>query len=148
MLIPLMVIVIILFSAVANTVMSNYVNQQRFLTAQGAVNQLASAIQQINYSLSQPEIMPSTVTKVNPLPETIMSSPYKVTGTLETSRNVEANKILTINLFLLGANMMVNKTIALTPNTLWVESELSSLSSEALIKAQKFANGTISLGFN
>jgi len=148
MLIPLMMIVIILFSAVANTVASNYVNQQRFLTAQGAVNQLASAIQQINYSLSQYEIMPSTVIKVNPLPETIMSFPYKVTGALEISANIEDNKKLTITLFLLGANMMANKTIALTPNTLWTESELSSLSSVATIKAQKFANGTILLGFN
>jgi hypothetical protein len=47
-LIPLMVIVIILFSTIANTVATNYLAQQRFLIAQGAVNQLASEIQQIN----------------------------------------------------------------------------------------------------
>ena len=82
-LISMMVICIIFFSTVANSVASNYINQQNFLIAQGAVNQLASTIQQIHYSINQYVIMPGTWVKNNPLPHTILSYPYKVTGDLE-----------------------------------------------------------------
>lgn len=148
MLIPIMIIVIVLFSTVANTVASNYINQQLFVIAQGAVNQLASTIQQIHYSLNQYEIMPCTVDKTNPLPETILSYPYKVTGALEMPGDPEAGRKLTITLSFQGTNVTVNKTIVLTPNTLWKDSELSSISIKATIEAQKFTNGTILLSFN
>jgi hypothetical protein len=146
-LIPIMVIVILLFSTVANIVASNYIDQQNFLIAQEAVNQFASTIQQINYFLSQNDIMPSTVIKTNPLSETIISHPYKITCALEGPVGVESGRNLKIILSIQGTNIVVNKTVVLTQNTIWKDSEISSPSSETKIMAQKLTNGSILLSF-
>lgn len=147
MLIPIMIVLILVFSPVANSVMSNYINQQRVIVAQDAVNQLSSTIQQLHYSLSRYEILPCTVVKTNPLPETIMSYPYIVTGDLEIPLEPEAGRKLRLALSLQGISVTVNKTIVLTSGSLWSSSELSSLSSQAAIFIQKFPNGTLLLGF-
>jgi len=147
LLIPLTIVTIIIFSSVANTVTQNYLQQQNLLIAQDAVNQLATTLQQIHYSLNQNEITPSIVLKTSPLPKTILSSSYIVRGALEIPKEITVGRKLTLTLFLQGVALIVNKTIVLTPNTIWKDSVLSSLSSEANIEFQKFTNGTIQISF-
>jgi hypothetical protein len=77
-----------------------------------------------------------------------MSYPYKVTCASQISLDAEPSNKLAITLLLQGTNIMVNNTIVLTPKTVWKDSELSSLSTKAAIKAQKLTNGTILLSFN
>ena len=142
MFIPLMIVVIIIFSTVATTMVSTYVDQQRLVIAQGVVNKLANTIHQLSYSLNQDESGACTVTKTTPLQATIDSYPYRVTGHLNNLKD-KLRLILAIQ----GLQITVNKTITLGPNTLWQDSELSSLSPEAAIEVIKFTNKTLLFSF-
>ena len=73
-------IALMIFVLVANRITSVYGEQQRLITIKGAENQFISTVQQLYQILVLEEIQPCTVTKTNPLPSTINSEPYLVTG--------------------------------------------------------------------
>ena len=141
MLLPLMIVVVILFSAAANSVAATYINQQLGVIAESALNQLTSTIQQLYYSLNQETIVPCNVTVTKPLPEKIDTYTYDVSAT------VKAGNELTLSLFVPNINIQVNKTINLSPNAQWSNSQFYSISPTAAIKVQKLGNGTLLFRF-
>jgi len=138
----LMLIVIMIFPLTANYVVANYVNLQREVVAQGALNQLTSTVQQLGYTLSQEDISPCNVTMSGPLPQTIDSNTYHIFAT-----TTDGGKNLTLSLFLPALDLQINKTIILSSNTVWKNSEYSSLSTASALNIEKFVNGTLLFSF-
>jgi hypothetical protein len=85
------------------------------------------------------------ITQTSTVPPTILSYPYTAVGTLAT---VDSTKVLTLSLTLQGTTTTVTSTALLGSNALWnEESAFSSVSPNASIKVQKFANGTLLFSF-
>jgi hypothetical protein len=97
---------------------------------QGAESQLTSTIQQLYQMVSLDEIQPCTITKTNPLPSTIDSEPYTVTGSI-------TGGTLTLTFYFPGTNVRHDVTVTLGPNASWVGGELNSLSTNPVIEVTK-----------
>ncbi|MCJ7635159.1 hypothetical protein MUP77_22550 [Candidatus Bathyarchaeota archaeon] len=141
MLLPLMMIALVLFPVAANSVVINYVNQQHLVIAQSAMNQIVSTVQQLSYSLSQENIMPCNVTMTKLLPQKIDAYTYDVSATTNPSNE------LTLSLYMSSLNIHVDKTITLSPTTLWSNSQFHSILPTAAIKVEKMMNGTLLFSF-
>lgn len=141
MLLPLMLIGIVLFSATANAAVLNYVNQQIEVIAQGAINQMTSLTQQLYYALDQENIASCNVTLTRPMPELIGSYTYDIYAT------ATVNNELSLSLFVSGVTVQVEKIIVLSPNAQWNDSHYRSISSTAAIKVEKSVNGTLLFSF-
>lgn len=141
MLLPLMILVLVLFPVAANSVVSNYVNQQHVVLAQSAMNQMVSTVQQLYYSLNQENILPCNVTMKNLLPQQIDKYTYDVSATTNPG-----NK-LTLSLSMSNLNIHLDKTIILGPNALWNNSQFRSILPTAAIRVEKMTNGTLLFSF-
>jgi hypothetical protein len=139
-LIPLLIIVVIFAPLTAIHVVSSYTNTQREVIAQGAMNQLTSTIQQLYYSLIQESIRPCILNIRDPITRSIDSYRYNVTATT-------IDNVLTLSLFLYGLRIQTNKTIVLSPNSRWVDSQYSSLLPNSALNVEKMENGTILFRF-
>ncbi|HKZ93051.1 MAG TPA: hypothetical protein VJ249_00520 [Candidatus Bathyarchaeia archaeon] len=145
---PMLVIQIILFPFVANTMASNWENATRDVTLKELASQMASTIQQLYLSLNQPEVSAGNITQASTFPKEIAEHTYNATGLLEASFQLGFGKVLflTVTLQKLGNTIMVQTPLG--PNVLWNEKSLfESSSANASIKVQKFVNGTLLFSF-
>ena len=110
--------------------MRNYNEQHQLVIIQGAESQLTSTIQQLYQMVSLDEIQPCTITKTNPLPSTIDSEPYTVTGSI-------TGGTLTLTFYFPGTNVRHDVTVTLGPNASWVGGKLNSLSTNPVIEVTK-----------
>lgn len=123
-------VTLMVFTLVASTIMRNYNEQHQLVIIQGAESQLTSTIQQLYQMVSLDEIQPCTITKTNPLPSTIDSEPYTVTGSI-------TGGTLTLTFYFPGTNVRHDVTVTLGPNASWVGGELNSLSTNPVIEVTK-----------
>lgn len=123
-------VTLMVFTLVATTIMRNYNEQHQLVIIQGAESQLTSTIQQLYQMVSLDEIQPCTITKTNPLPSTIDSEPYTVTGSI-------TGGTLTLTFYFPGTNVRHDVTVTLGPNASWVGGELNSLSTNPVIEVTK-----------
>ena len=137
----LLVVVMLTFPFTISSAIIPYVNQQRNITVQGALNRLTSTVQQLSYSLCQVNIQPGNVTLTQPLPLTINSHWYTVAAIVENDHK------LTFSLYLPGLDLQINKTLTLDSHTAWKGSEYSSLVPTAALNVEKFSNGTLQFSF-
>lgn len=140
-LIPLMIVLVVIFPVSANYVAVSYANQQREVMADGAMNQVTSTLQQLSYSLSQTEIQPCNITMTEPLPRMIDSYTYNLSASMSLPQQV------TLQLTLPGLNFQTNKTMTLTSNIQWLNSEYCSRLPDARLLIEKLSNGTIIFSF-
>ena len=140
MLLPLLIMTLILFPIAANSVVVTYISQQNEIVAQSAMNQIVSTVQQLYYSLNREDIMACNITMAKPFPQKIGSYEYYVDAKMNPNS-------LTLSLSMPGMNFALNKTISLSSNALWIDSQLRSTSPSAAINAQKLSNGTLVFNF-
>lgn len=143
--IPVLFAQILLFPFAANVIATTWTNTQREAELQNTAEHLASTIQQLYLSLNRREVSVGNVTQASTLPPAIRSYPYTATASL---RIVDSTKLLTLLLELQGTSTTATATTVLGSNVLWVEeSVFQSVSSNASIEVQKFANGTLLFSF-
>lgn len=143
--IPVLFAQIIVFPFAANMMATAWTDSHREAELQDAADHLASTIQQLYLSANQKEISVGNITLASTLPPTIQSYPYTAIGTLTTA---DSTKVLTLSLTLQGTTTTVTSTALLGSNVLWTEeSAFDSVSLNASIKVQKFANGTLLFSF-
>jgi len=135
-----MFVTLMVFVLVANAVSLNYNKQQQLIISQGAENQLTSTIQQLYQMAALDETQPCTIKKTNPLPSTIDSEPYTVTGSI-------AGDALTLTFYFPGIAIRNNVTVTLGPNATWVGGELNSLSTNPVIEVTKVPDNTLEFRF-
>jgi len=125
-------VTLMVFTLVASTIMRNYNEQHQLVIIQGAGSQLTSTIQQLYQMVALDEIQPCTITKTNPLPSTIDSEPYTVTGNI-------TDGALTLTFYFPGTNVRYDATITLGPNASWDlgGKKLDSLSTNPVIQVTK-----------
>jgi hypothetical protein len=139
LLVPMMMVVMI-FPMVAGFVVNNYNNEQRLLAVEQASAKLGSAIQQVYLVTSNDNVKDSVVTLTNPLPQSLETQQYIVTGTQE-------GESLTLHIGLPGVNLWYDHKITLGQNAVWdPASRLDSNSPTTGIVARK-VSGKIYLSF-
>lgn len=145
---PLLVAQIILFPLIASTMTSYWANASRQIELQEVASQMGSTIQQLYLSLTRIEVSAGVITQVSTFPTEIASYPYRATGSLRTSLELNSSKILLLKLTLQDVGNTVTAQTPMGHNVLWNEESLFySSSSNASIKVQKFANGTLLFSF-
>jgi hypothetical protein len=139
LLVPMMMVVMI-FPMVAGFVVNNFNNEQRLLAVEQASAKLGSAIQQVYLVTSNDNVKDSVVTLTNPLPKSLETQQYIVTGTQE-------GESLTLHIGLPGINLWYDHKITLGQNAVWdPASRLDSNSPTTGIVARKIS-GKIYLSF-
>jgi hypothetical protein len=148
---PILILQIILFPLTASWLMNIWVDSRRTLALQEVASHLGSVIQQVYFTLNHETItVERPITQKPDVPPFIENYPYIGNATLKTvlDPSMNASKVLTITLRLKGTGTKVTTTVLLGQNVVWRESTFISNSTNACIKAQKFANnGTIRLAF-
>lgn len=144
---PLLVIQIMLFPFMANTISSGWANSARDIALNETGSQIANTIQQLYLSLNRADFLPGTIVHASTFPKEIGAHVYTVTGLL-TTPVLNSSRILLLNLTVQELRNTVVVQTPLGPNALWNENSLFISSSlGASIKAQKFANGTLLFSF-
>jgi type II secretory pathway pseudopilin PulG len=134
-------VAMMIFALVANAVASNYSIQQRAIIINSAENQLGTTISQLYYTLSQTDILPSNVTKTNPLPEQIDGQNYSVNGTL-------TGNVLSLTFNFPGLPLHDTTHVNLGPNVHWDASKrFDSTNPKAVIIVQKKSSGELWISF-
>jgi hypothetical protein len=133
-------VTLMVFILVANSVMMNYNEQHQLIIIQGAENQLTGTIQQLYQMATLDEIQNCTIKKTNPLPSTIDSEPYTVTGSM-------SGDALTLTFYFPGTAIRHDVTVTLGPNASWVPGELNSLSKNPVIEVTKLPDNTLVFRF-
>jgi hypothetical protein len=129
--------------------MNIWVDSRRTLALQDAASHIGSSIQQVYFALNHDSIMAGTVTQKVNVPPFIENYPYVGDATLETVLDpyLNSSKVLEITLRLGTVGTTVRASVILGQNVIWRESLFISNSTNACIRAEKFANGTICLSF-
>jgi len=145
---PLLLIQVVLFPFVANTLSAKWANATRDVMLKETASQMASTIQQLYLSLNRPEVSTGTITQASTFPAELDKCSYYATGLLKASLQLGFGKILFLNLTLQKLGNTVTVQTPLGTNVLWNETSLfDSSSPNASIKVQKFANGTLLFSF-
>ncbi|MGB9778903.1 MAG: hypothetical protein ACPLW8_05810, partial [Candidatus Bathyarchaeales archaeon] len=147
--VPVLILQILLFPLAASWLMNIWVDSRRTLALQDAASHLGSSIQQVYFALNHDSISAGTVTQKVDVPLFIENYPYAGNATLKTVLDPALNstKVLEITLRLATVGTTVKTSVILGQNVLWQESTFVSNSTNACIRAEKFANGTICLSF-
>jgi hypothetical protein len=147
--VPLLLLQIFLFPLTASWLMNIWVDSRRTLALQEAAGHLGSTIQQIYLILNHTTISAGTVTQKSNVPPFIENYPYTGNAVLRTVLDpaLNSSKILKITLKLGTIGTTVDTSVILGQMVQWRESTFVSNSTNACVRAQKFANGTISLSF-
>lgn len=143
--IPVLFAQILVFPFAASVIATTWTNTQREAELQNTADHLASTIQQLYLSLNRREVSVGNVTQASTLPSTIKSYPYTATASLRIG---DSRKVLTLLLELQGTKTTATAMAVLGSNVLWMEeSVFQSVSANASIEVQKFANGTLLFSF-
>lgn len=147
--IPVLISQIFLFPLAANWLMNVWVDSRRKIALQEAASHLGSTVQQIYFTLNHPTISAGTVTQKSDIPAFIEGNPYTGIATLRTvlDPSLNSSKLLKITLRLRTIGTTESTSVTLGQNVLWQESTFVSNSTNACIRAEKLANGTIVLSF-
>jgi hypothetical protein len=150
--IPLLVLQIFLFPLTANWLMNIWVNSRMDLALKDSASHLASSIQQLYFAMNHDTISAGTTTYTLGLPPYIENHDYTGTAVLRNAGGSGPNstRILDIDLKLTQTQTSVTTSVTLGANVLWNNSTFLSNSTNAVITANKFSNGTeflISLQF-
>jgi len=146
--VPVLLLQVFLFPFTANWLMNIWVDSRRTLALQEASSHLASAMQQIYFSLNHESISAGTVTQKSNVPPFIEDYSYTGNATLTAvGSDSNSSRVLRITLRLRTVGTTVTSSVILGENIVWQESTFLSNSTNAGIKAEKFANGTICLSF-
>jgi len=146
--VPVLILQIFLFPLAAGWMMNIWVDSRRTLALQEAASHLGSTIQQIYFSLNHETIGTGTVTQKVDVPPFIENHAYTGNATLETlSQPENSSKVLEITLRMVDVKTSVTTSVILGSNIVWQDSTFVSNSTNAGVRAIKFANGTISLAF-
>ena len=146
---PLLILQIFLFPLTASWLMNVWVNSRRTLALQEAANHLGSTLQQIYLTLNHTTISAGVVTQKSNVPPFIENYPYTANAILSTVLDpaLNSSKVLKITLRLGTVGTVVTTSVILGQRVQWKASTFVSNSTNAFIRAQKFANGTIGLSF-
>ena len=146
---PILILQIILFPLTASWLMNIWVDSRRTLALQDAASHLASVMQQAYSSLNHETISAGTATFSPDLPPYIENHPYTGTATLTAILDpaMNSSKLLKITLTLRNVGTTVTSSAILGSNVAWSDSTFVSNSTNACVRAEKFANGTICLSF-
>ena len=150
--VPLLVLQIFLFPMTANWLMNIWVDSRMDLALKDSASHLGSSIQQL-YSIMNHDTVSAETTTYRPgLPPYIENHDYTATAALRNAVGSGANssRILDMRLSLSKTQTTVATSVILGANVIWNNSTFVSNSTNAVIIAQKFWNGTdyvISLQF-
>ena len=150
--IPLLVLQIFLFPLTASWLMNIWVDSRMDLALKDSASHLGSSIQQLYFTMNHDTVSAGTTTYTPGLPPYIENHVYRGTAVLRNAVGNGANssKILDITLSLSKTQTSTTTSITLGSNAVWSNSTFLSDSTNAVIIAQKFWNGTayvISLQF-
>jgi hypothetical protein len=142
--IPLLILQIFLFPITAGWLMNIWVDSRMSLSLKDSASHLASSMQQLYFTMNHDTISPGTTTYTPGLPPYIENHDYTGTVTLRDALGAGANssKILDITLSLSNTQTSVLTSITLGSNVVWNNSTFLSNSTNSVIIAQKFWNGT------
>lgn len=147
--VPVLILQIFLFPLTAGWLMNIWVDSRRTLALQEVASHLGSSMQQLYFSLNHATISAGTAIQKPEAPPFIESYPYIGNATLKKVLDpaLNSSKILEVTLKLLTVGTVVSASVILGQNVEWRESTFISNSTNACIRAEKFANGTIRLSF-
>jgi hypothetical protein len=147
--IPILILQIFLFPLVASYLMNVWVDSRRTLVLQDAVSNMGSAIQQMYFELNHPTIPAGTTFNQLGLPPYIDGYYYTANATLRPSgAATNSSQALKITARLVTTKYQVTYSVLLGSNAQWnLSTTFVSNSTSANACAQKFQNGTITLGF-
>ena len=147
--VPVLILQIFLFPLTASWLMNIWVDSRRTLALQEAVSHMGSSIQQVYSALNHDSISAGAVTQRVDVPPFIENYPYIGNATLKavSDPSLNSSKVLQITLQLRTVGTIVTTSVILGQNVAWKESVFVSNSTNACIRAEKFANGTICLSF-
>ncbi len=147
--IPVLIAQIILFPLAANAFMNTWVNARRTGELQNSAIVLGSVMQQLYLSLNR-AVTPSGSASYFPnLPPFIENQFYTGNAVLQTTEGggPGSGKVLKITLLINAVNVSTSTSVVLGNNAVWYNSTFISNSNNAIVSAEKFPNGTISLWF-
>jgi len=147
--VPVLILQIFLFPLAASWLMNIWVDSRRTLALQEAASHMGSSIQQVYSALNHDTISAGAVTQRVDVPPFIENYPYIGNATLKavSDPSLNSSKVLQITLQLRTVGTIVTTSVILGQNVAWKESVFVSNSTNACIRAEKFANGTICLSF-
>lgn len=148
--IPILLLQIFVFPLVANVLMNTWVDSRRTLMLQDAASNMGSTIQQMYFALDHNTTIPSgTTTDQFGLPPYIDGYFYTANATLQPSSiATNPSQVLQITLKLVTTSLEVTSQALLGSNAKWDSTMIfMSNSTGAGAYAEKFGNGTISMGF-
>ena len=149
---PALILQIFLFPMTANWLMNTWVDSRRNLILQDVAGQIGSTVQQLYLALSHETVSAGTVTNSMDIPALIEDSSYIGNVALKTAldENLNSSKVMMLTLKLQKTETSVTTSIVLGPNVLPPPPEKASFGStnpEAVVVAEKFPNGSISIYF-
>jgi hypothetical protein len=147
--IPLLLMQIFVFPMAAGWLMNIWVDSRRSIALQDAASHLGSTIQQLYFTLNHTTVSTVTATYSPGLPPFIEDCYYVGNATLRpiSGAALGSSKILQIRLVLKTTTIAVTESVILGYNAQWKSSTFVSNSTVAVISAQKFSNGTVSMRF-
>jgi hypothetical protein len=143
-LIPMMILLIFLFPMLVNATMNYWANDRKTLALQETASHLSSSIQQIYQSLNHTSILTCNITSNLNLPPFIEGIAYTGNATMRTLGSVN---ILDVTLNIVGTTVFSTTSVTLGQNAAWQNSNFTSNSASACIKADKLQNQTIQMAF-
>jgi hypothetical protein len=145
--IPILIMQIFLFPLTTGIIMNSWVDARRTLALQETASHLGSSMQQLYSSLNHDSISAGNVTNRLNTPPFIEGYAYTGTAALRNASDLNAARILDVNLRLVGTSIETTSSVTLGNNVLWGNTTLMSNSTSAGISAEKLQNGTIRLAF-
>lgn len=146
--IPILITQILLLPMATSLLMNIWVESRRSLALQDVANHLGSTIQQVYFSLYRNTVSAGTFRQKVDVPPFIDNHVYLGKATLRTSgQSANSSVVLDVTLKMQDVLTSASTSVVLCQNVIWHDSTFISNSVGAGIKAEKFANGTISLAF-
>jgi hypothetical protein len=142
--IPLLVLQIFLFPLTASWLMNIWVGSRMDLALKESVSHLGSSILQLYSTMNHDTVSAGTTTYLPGLPPYIEDHYYTGTAALRNAggSGVNSSRILDLSLSLAKTQTSETTSITLGANVIWNNSTFVSNSTNAVIIAQKFWNGT------
>jgi len=145
---PLLILQIFLFPMAASWLMNVWVESRRTLALQEAASSIGSALQQLYLTMHYGTMSGVAIQRVA-VPPFIEGYAYVGDASLKSvlDPTLNSSMVLGLSFQLLGTRINVKASVVLGQDVLWRQSMFVSNSTDAGLRAEKFANGTILLSF-
>lgn len=145
---PLLILQIFLFPMAASWLMNVWVESRRTLALQEAASHIGSALQQLYLTMHYGTMSGVAIQRVS-VPLFIEGYPIVGNASLKTILDppLNSSRVLELSFQLYGTGINVKASVILGQDVLWRQSRFVSNSTDAGLRAEKFANGTILLSF-